>query len=130
MERLVLTALALMLIHIAVVVTRVSYRCHLARHAQGTDTASREFQRSRKKLIAELSLWVGTLRSIASTAPYLGLAGTCLGILDNLSVGYAGSRQGFFVAMFSRMASAFLSTAGDYLWLFQRQCRTTVSASA
>jgi hypothetical protein len=115
MERLVLTALALMLIHIAVVVTRVSYRCHLARRTQGTDTASREFQRSRKRLIAELSLWVGTLSSIASTAPYLGLAGTCLGILDNLSVGHAGSRQGFFVAMFSRMAAAFLSTAGGLL---------------
>jgi MotA/TolQ/ExbB proton channel family len=115
MERLVLTALALMLIHIVVVVTRVSYRCYLARRTQRTDTAGREFQRSRRKLIAELSLWVGTLNSSASTAPYLGLAGTCLGILDNLSVGYAGSRQGFFVVMFSRMAAAFLSTAGGLL---------------
>jgi len=93
----------------------VSYRCHLARPTRGIDTASREFKRSRRKLIAEVSVWVGTLNSIASTAPYLGLAGTCLGILDNLSIGYVGSRQRFFLVMASRMAAAFLSTAEGLL---------------
>jgi len=115
MERIVLTLFALMLVHIAVVVIRVSYRCYLAQRIQGIDTSTQEFQRSRKRLVAETSLWVGTLKSVAFASPYLGLAGTCLGILDNFSVGYSGSRYFFLRWVASATDSAFLSTAAGLL---------------
>ena len=113
-ERLVLAVLALMLAHIALVVTRVSYRCHSARRTQGVDTASREFHRSRRKMLAQLSLWVGSLKSIALTAPYLGLAGTCIGILNTFR-GYVGTRFGLILMVVSAIDAALLSTAAGLL---------------
>src|SRR5260370_41850121 len=77
LERLDLIVLALMLARIVFVVARVSYRYRLARRAGPVDPSSGAFQRARRKLAAELSIWVGGLKSIAFTAPYLGLAGRC-----------------------------------------------------
>jgi biopolymer transport protein ExbB/TolQ/biopolymer transport protein ExbD len=73
--------LALMLAHIVVVLARVSYSYRLARRAEPIDTASKAFQHGRRKLVADLSIKVGTLKSIALVAPYLGLLGTCTGIV-------------------------------------------------
>ncbi|MGA9355197.1 MAG: MotA/TolQ/ExbB proton channel family protein [Terriglobales bacterium] len=81
MQRLDVIVFALMLAHILVVVTRVYYSYHLARRAEAIDTASRAFQLSRRKLVADLSVKVGALKSIALVAPYLGLSGACSGIV-------------------------------------------------
>lgn len=81
LQRLDVIALALMLVHIVVVVSRFSYLYHLARRAGATDTNSGAFQRARRKLVADLSIKVGTLKSIALVAPYLGLLGTCTGLV-------------------------------------------------
>jgi biopolymer transport protein ExbB/TolQ len=113
LERLALLGLALMLGHIVVTVW-VSYCYFSARHAKATETASQTFQRNRVELVAKLSLWVDSLKSIASAAPYLGLAGTCLGILDTFG-GYDGTRQGFVVMVVSGVSAAFLSTAAGLL---------------
>jgi MotA/TolQ/ExbB proton channel family len=80
-QRLDVIALALMLVHIVVVVSRFSYLYHLARRGGATDTNSSAFQRARRKLVADLSIKVGTLKSIALVAPYLGLLGTCTGVV-------------------------------------------------
>ena len=114
LERLALLGLALMLAHIVVVAIRVSYRYYSARHAEATDTASQAFQRNRRELIARLNVWVDSLKSIASTAPYLGLAGTCLGILSVFR-GYDGSKYGFFVMVVTEIDAAFMSTAAGLL---------------
>src|SRR5258708_2913636 len=82
LERLDLMVLALMLALIVVVVVRVSYRYHLARCAGVIDTAREGFHCARRKLATELRNDVGILNSIAFAAPYLGLAGTCVGILS------------------------------------------------
>lgn len=114
LERLALFGLALMLVHIVVVAIRVSHRCHSARRAKGMDRANQAFRRDRRKLVNKLNLWVGSLKSIASTAPYLGLAGTCLGTLS-IFQGYVGSRNGFFVMVVTQVDAAFLSTAAGLL---------------
>jgi biopolymer transport protein ExbB/TolQ len=43
--------------------------------------AERALQRTRSLLTAELKLGLGTLSSIASSAPFIGLLGTVFGIL-------------------------------------------------
>jgi biopolymer transport protein ExbB/TolQ/biopolymer transport protein ExbD len=113
LERLDLIVLAVMLAHVVVVVARVSYRYRLARHA-AIDTASEAFQGARRKLAAELSIEVGSLKSIAFTAPYLGLAGTCVGILSIFRA-YVGSRYGALVMVVSGIDAAFISSAAGLL---------------
>jgi biopolymer transport protein ExbD len=113
-ERYVLVGLALMLAHVVFVLTSVGYRCHIAQRPQEIDPASRAFQRSRRKLFAEMGLKVGTLKSIASTAPYLGLVGTCVGILGIFS-GYVGTRFGAVIMTVFGLDAAFISTASGLL---------------
>ena len=81
LQRLDVIVLVLMLAHIAVVCIHASYRYRLARRAGATDATSRAFQRDRRKLVADLGIKVCTLNSIAVVAPYLGLAGTSLGLI-------------------------------------------------
>ncbi|MGA7633609.1 MAG: MotA/TolQ/ExbB proton channel family protein [Terriglobales bacterium] len=81
LQHLDVFVLALMLAHVVVVVIRVYYSYRLARSAEAIDTASRAFQRDPRKLVADLSIKVGALKSIALVAPYLGLLGTCTGIV-------------------------------------------------
>jgi predicted permease len=73
--------LALMLACVVVIVTHVFCRYHLARRVREADTASR------KNLVTVLSVEVGSLKAIASSAPYFGLAGTCVGIMSGLGFG-------------------------------------------
>jgi biopolymer transport protein ExbB/biopolymer transport protein TolQ len=47
---------------------------------EAIDAAERAFQRHRQKFAAELRLGLGTLTTIASTAPFIGLLGTVFGI--------------------------------------------------
>lgn len=115
MERVVLTILALMLVYIgciSVVVAHVSQQLRLARLPMAS--VSNQVG-SRRKVLEGLRVRTGTLRSIGSAAPYLGLIGTCLGILDNFGIGYVGTRQGFVISEVLGIEAAFLSTAAGIL---------------
>lgn len=96
--------LALMLVYVFAVVIYVSYRYYLARRAQGFDSASR------RTLAAVLGIEAGGLKSIALTAPYLGLVGTCAGILS--AFGGIGMQKDAAMAMIAtRIALALIPTA-------------------
>jgi biopolymer transport protein ExbD len=105
MERLILLLLALMLARIVFIVVRLSYL--LAQRAGSTGTTISD----RNKLVAELRHKAHSLRSIFSVAPYFGLLGTTLGILDQLSSGFIGSRSTVLMWVVLGVAVAFLSTA-------------------
>lgn len=112
--RLDVILLALMFAYVVAVFVHVSYHCRIARRARETDSASTAFQRTRRKLAADLSVKVGNLKSIASTAPYLGLAGTCVGILS--AFGAAGmERHTYLVMTITKMAAALVTTAAGIL---------------
>jgi biopolymer transport protein ExbD len=113
-ERLALLGLALMLAYVLVVLGSLSYRYHLARRVQGVDAASPAFQHNRRKLVADLKLRLGTLRAIAFTAPYLGLAGTCIGILAMFRA-FSGTRFGAVLSMVFGLDAALISTAAGIL---------------
>ena len=104
--RLDVIVLALMLAYVVVVVIRISFRYRVARRAREIDSAIR------RKLAAVLSIEVGGLKSMASTAPYLGLAGTCVGIMSALGFGGIGMEKNAALALISsRIAVALVTTA-------------------
>ena len=59
---------------------------------------------------AALKVELGALKSIALTAPYLGLAGTCVGILHALG-GASMQRDAFRVIVATELAAALIPTA-------------------
>jgi biopolymer transport protein ExbD len=116
MERLVLLLLALMLAGTVLIGVRFSYL--LAKRPKVTETTSH----TRSKLTAELCLKLRSLRSTSSTAPYLGLLGTTLGILDTLSSLGEGTRLTILNWLVSGIAAAFLSTAAGILVAIVATC--------
>jgi biopolymer transport protein ExbD len=117
LQRLVLIVLALMLIRVVAVVADFWYRYRLAALAEATNAS----HRAQRKTAPELSLKLGSLRSVFTTAPYLGLVGSCLGILNTFR-GYEGSRSGFVVMVVSGMGAALLSTAAGMLVAVPAMC--------
>ena|SRR5260370_12007849 len=108
--RLDVIVLALMLVCVVVVVTRVFYRYHLARPVGEADSASR------RKLAAVLSIELGSLKAITSSAPYLGLAGTCVGIMSGLGFGGIAMEKNAALALISsRIVVALVTTAAGIL---------------
>jgi uncharacterized membrane protein YfcA len=79
LRRLDVIVLALMLARVIAIVGQAAYRYRSIRRSPATDT------NSRKMLAAELSLRLYTLRSIAHTAPFLGLTGSCIGIFESFT---------------------------------------------
>jgi biopolymer transport protein ExbD len=116
MERLVLIILALMLARSVLIVIRVSYL--LGKSAGSTDTTSSD----RSELAAELCRKLRSLRSIFSTAPYLGLLGTSLSILDTLSSGFTGSRSSVLMWLAMGIAAALLPAAAGILVAVPATC--------
>ena len=112
--RLDVIVLALMLAYVVAVVIHVSYRYHIARRETETDTASPAFQRTRRKLAADLSVKVGNIKSIASTAPYLGLAGTCIGLLSVFR-GFDFEKHAALVMLTTYTAASLITTAAGLL---------------
>jgi biopolymer transport protein ExbD len=109
-------ALALLLVCIFVVVLRVSYRCHLYRSDHGIEADSR-----RRAKLADLSIQVGSLRSIASVAPYLGLGGTCIGIFSAFGP-IAMEKHAALAMISSRVAAALVTTAAGILVAVPATC--------
>jgi hypothetical protein len=120
-ERGVLYALALMLAYVAVVVVLAFYRYYSARRAETSDKGSEEFQRALRKLIAELSFTVQSLKSVATTAPYFGLVGTCVGILGMFH-GFAMSKSAVFAMEASELSAAPLSTGAGLIVAVAATC--------
>lgn len=96
--------LALMLVYLFAVLIHVCCRYYLARRAGGIDGAGR------RRLAAFLSIEAGDLKSIAVTAPYLGLAGTCVGILYAFSA-FSGSKGAVMAMIATKVAIALIPTA-------------------
>jgi hypothetical protein len=111
-ERLDSVALGLMLAYTVFVCSRFSFRYYIARHQSRTlvPDSTRAFQRSQKRLISELNRGVGTLKAIASTAPFLGLAGTCNGILGGFR-GVGMQKDAALAMMFADISGALIATA-------------------
>lgn len=112
-ERFFFIVLALMFGYTVFILVRFS-RCYYlacpASRAFVGDSAV-AVQRSQRTFVADLTRGLGTLKAIASAAPFLGLAGTSYWILGGLSFGYSGSPKKFFDLVEVRTASALLTDA-------------------
>lgn len=100
-----------LLVYVLTVVTRVFYRCQVAQGPRKIDTLGRN------KLSADLSVQSHRLKSIASTAPYLGLLGTCFGILNasGMGSGIAMEKYAALRLISSGIAGALITTAAGML---------------
>jgi biopolymer transport protein ExbD len=86
-RRLDLFLLAFMLACVVVIVIRSSFRlrrggCPILRGFRREGMVSQASPRSLRELLADLRRAARTLKAIAYTAPFLGLVGTCEGILN------------------------------------------------
>jgi biopolymer transport protein ExbD len=95
--------LAVILVYLFVVAIHISCRYYLVRRAPTI------YQASWNALIASLKMEVGSLRSIAHTAPYLGLLGTCEGILGALG-GVAMEKHAAMVMITTEITVALIPT--------------------
>ena len=100
--------LTLLLVYTVVVVMRVCFRCPVGRHSMDTDSASR------RRLSAELTGEVGNLKSISFVAPYLGLVGTCFGIMSAFR-GIGMEKHAALAIMSSLVAAALITTAAGII---------------
>ena len=114
--RLDVIVLALMLAYAVVVVIHVSYRCHVARRERGIDSPSRS------KLAAVLSIELGRLKGIASTAPYLGLAATCVGMMSQSGFTGEMDERTLLAMMAAKMAAPLVTTAAGILVAVPATC--------
>src|SRR3954447_10309424 len=113
-ERLVLLGLALMLARTIFIAVRASHGCHVGRRFQVSNNTGPSPRKNLERLAADLQIQTSNLKSIAVAAPYLGLAGTCLGILGAFRE-YVGSKLGLIVMVASGVDAALLSTAAGLL---------------
>jgi biopolymer transport protein ExbD len=102
--RVDVTVLALMLVYLLAVVIHVLWRYYLARRVQGIDSVGL------RTLAAVLNIEMGSLKSVAITAPYLGLVGTCEGILSAFG-GIGMETHAAMVMIETRIAVALVPTA-------------------
>lgn len=116
-EGLIFFALALMLVYTAFVAVRFFRRYFLA--CRESSSLEPDFtpasQQSKKNLVAELGRGVWTLRSIASAAPFLGLAGASYGILIASFGGYVGSRGGLISGIALEIAVVLVATGAGLI---------------
>jgi biopolymer transport protein ExbD len=112
-ERAVFIAFALMFAYIVFVFGRFSRRYYLARRESRVlvSNSCREFQRSQKNLVADLSRGLRVLKAISSAAPFLGLAGTSYGILATLFRGFAASRSSVLAYLSTSIPAPLISAA-------------------
>lgn len=113
-ECLIFIGLAFMLVYTAFVTVRFFCRYFLGRRESFVSFANSEPapEQSKENLVADLSRGVETLGSIAVAAPFLGLAGTCYGILCLFARGWSWS-----FAMWSPIQTsvALVATAGGLI---------------
>ncbi len=108
LRRLDVIVLALMLVRVIAIVGHAAYRYHSIRRSPATDT------NSRRVVAAELSQRLYTLRSIAHTAPFFGLAGSCVGIFDSFT-GIGMERWTALAIISLNLGRALITTAAALL---------------
>jgi biopolymer transport protein ExbB/TolQ/biopolymer transport protein ExbD len=79
--------------------------------AESVGVASRAFWRSQRNVTAKFIFGLGTLQSIAYTAPFLGLAGACELILNGAFRGFGMEKHAVMVMLISGIATSLVSTA-------------------
>lgn len=119
LERFWLTALALLLLYAIVVVVRFAKGYQFVRRFGGYK--DRESPCAENKIATAMRLDVKGLRLVSETAPFVGLAGMCSGILTVFR-GYVGTRQGFMVMTTSILAAALIATAAGILVAVPATC--------
>jgi biopolymer transport protein ExbD len=119
LERFWLTALALMVLYVLVVAAGFYRRSRFARAFAGRK--DRESSRAQNKIATAMRLDVNGLRLVSDTAPYLGLAGMCSGILDVFR-GYDLSLHRFIVVITSISAAALMATAAGIVVAIFANC--------
>lgn len=109
-RRLDVIALMFMLVYMLTVVTRLFYRCQIVQDPQIDSSCC-------KKLRVDLNVQAHRLKSIVSTAPYLGLLGTCFGILNapGIGSGIAMEKHAALRLITSGIAAALITTAAGIL---------------
>lgn len=115
-ERSIFIALALMLGYTVFVVVRFSRHYYVACRescALLPDTIHAS-QLGHKRLVAELGRGLGTLKSIAAAAPFLGLAGTCYGILVGF-YGFGIHKNGGIGSIVADIGGALVTTAAGLI---------------
>jgi hypothetical protein len=103
--RIDISVLAAMLAYVAVVVGRDSYRYREAFRDPGAQV---------RAFIIDLNRSVRTLRSISTTAPYLGLLGACFGILESFR-GVGMQRSAAIAMVTTNLANSLLTTLAGLL---------------
>ncbi len=81
---------------------------------EATGAADGAFQRAQRAFAADLSLGVEALRSIGVTAPYLGLVGTCIGMMSAF-MGIGMQRQTALVMITTYLAASLFTTAAGLI---------------
>ncbi len=102
--RLDVAVLGLLLVYTIAVVASVFQHYHRVPRELGINSAAR------RRVAAELNIQVRILESIVTVAPYLGLVGTCFGIL-NVFIGFGMERHAAVAMMMSRFAAALVPAA-------------------
>jgi hypothetical protein len=113
-ERLIFVGLALMLVYTLFATIRFFRRYFLACR----EVPSLDFTPApgvKKNVIAELNRGVGALRSIASAAPLLGLAGASYGILLAFFGGYSGSKASVIAAISAEFSATLVATGAGLI---------------
>ena len=114
LRRIDIIVLALMLGRVIGIVGWAAYQYQSTRRSFPTDPNSQELHSDRKMFAADLSLRLYTLRSIAHTAPFLGLAGSCVGIFDSFTG--VGMQRGTALAIINlNLSRAPITTAAAFL---------------
>lgn len=104
-SRLDILVLAATFAYLVTVTGRDSFYCREA----GSETGAHV-----RALIVDLNRRVRILQSIATVAPYLGLAGTCFGILDSFK-GVGMQRDAAIAMQVTYIAASFLTTVAGLL---------------
>jgi biopolymer transport protein ExbD len=107
--------LAILLTYSVAAFLGVSWRYCRAQRARGIDRLGR------RKLVADLSTVASGLKSIAFAAPYLGLAGTCFGIMG-IFVGLDMEIHAAQAIMAAILAAALVTTAAGILVAVSATC--------
>jgi len=99
--------------HVAVVYSRCLREfekdCEYISSEQSLQAASRVARIARNDLHEQLKRGLNNLSAISRTAPFVGVFGTCIGILDSFK-GYAGTKYGYIAFLATSLAEALVPT--------------------
>jgi hypothetical protein len=117
LQKAMYISLVLMLFYTFFVVIRfVRYYVPVRREFRGNRLGSESSRvRNLKRVVADLSRGLGTLRAIGICAPFLALAGTSYGIVAVFSRGVSGSRASALAYIWDALPTPLVSTASGIL---------------